>query len=270
MRSTKPSSSRPGRERARRRASWTGLPGLVSTGTTTLDRIAAITFTEAAASELRDRVRDKLEESAADQELSDQERELCARGVQDLDHASIQTLHSFAGSILRERPIEAGLPPLFETMDAIASDIAFDEAWSAWIESTLDGDGDRPELEEALSLGFVLGLTVDNLKDVALRFYQNYDLLDGVVFEDAFLPPASAIEAITEAAGDLERLCEYSDLRDEDRLFNHVQGKLGSIRRLSEMDPRVGISLRNAEQNTAPEVRYGEGSPTGRPIHTLE
>lgn len=210
---------------------------LVSTGTTTLDRIAAITFTEAAASELRDRVRDNLEQFAEDQELSGQERELCAQGIQDLDHASIQTLHSFAGSILRERPIEAGLPPLFETMDSIASDIAFDEAWSDWIASTLDGDGDRTELEEALSLGFALGLTVDNLKDVALRFYQNYDLLDGVVFEDIPFPPSSAIAAITNAAGDLERLCEYSDLREDDRLFNHVQGKLGSIRRLSEMDP---------------------------------
>ena len=83
-------------------------------------------------------------------------------------------------------------------MDSIASDIAFDEAWSDWIASTLDGDGDRPELEEALSLGFALGLTVENLKDVALRFYQNYDLLEGVVFEDVSLPPSSAIAAITE------------------------------------------------------------------------
>ena len=211
---------------------------LVSTGTTTLDRIAAITFTEAAASELRDRVRERLEESAADRKLSDLERELCAQGVQDLDHASIQTLHSFSGSILRERPIEAGLPPLFETMDAIASDIAFDEAWSGWLESTLDGDGDHSELEEALSLGFSLGLTVENLKDITLRFYRNYDLLEGVVFKDDSLPTVAAVGAITEAAEELERLCAYSDLGAGDMLFNHVQGKLGSIRRLSEMDPR--------------------------------
>ena len=153
---------------------------LVSTGTTTLDRIAAITFTEAAASELRDRVRDNLEESAEDQEMSDVERELCAQGVQDLDHASIQTLHSFAGSILRERPIEAGTSPIVRD-DGRHSErhrlrrgvVGMDR------ESTLDGDGDRPELEEALSLGFALGLTVENLKDVALRLYRNYDLLDG-------------------------------------------------------------------------------------------
>ena len=217
---------------------------LVSTGTTTLDRIAAITFTEAAASELRDRVREKLEESAVNQNLPDIERDLCARGVEDLDHASIQTLHSFAGSILRERPIEAGLPPLFETMDSIASDLAFDEAWSSWLETTLDGDGADPKLERALSLGFSLGLTVERLKDVALRFYRNYDLIEGVAFEDVSLPPASAIEAISEAAGELQRLCEYSDLREADRLFNHVQGKLGSVRRLSEMDPKSASAYR--------------------------
>ena len=39
---------------------------LVVTGRTTLDRIAAITFTEAAAAELRDRVRQRLEEVAVD------------------------------------------------------------------------------------------------------------------------------------------------------------------------------------------------------------
>ena len=37
---------------------------LVAEGVTTLDRIAAITFTEAAASELRHRIREKLEEEA--------------------------------------------------------------------------------------------------------------------------------------------------------------------------------------------------------------
>ena len=123
-------------------------------------------------------------------------------------------------------------------MDAIASDLAFDEAWSSWLESTLDGDGDYPELENALSLGFSLGLTVDNLKEIALKFYQNYDLLEGVAFEDATLPPASAIDSIIQAADELERLCGYSDLKDEDRLFSHIQGKLVSIRRLSELDTK--------------------------------
>ena len=62
--------------------------GLVSTGKTTLDKIAAITFTEAAAAELRDRIREKLEQAASDPNSGDEERDRCQRGVEDLDQAS--------------------------------------------------------------------------------------------------------------------------------------------------------------------------------------
>ena len=84
---------------------------LVVSGRTKMDRIAAITFTELAAAELRDRVRQELEKAAADAARPGTERELCSQGVSDLDQANIRTLHSFAGQLLHERPLEAGLPP---------------------------------------------------------------------------------------------------------------------------------------------------------------
>ena len=74
---------------------------LITSGQATLDRVAAITFTEAAAAELRDRIREKLERSASDPGQPDHERLLCEQGVADLDRAAIQTLHSFAGNLLR-------------------------------------------------------------------------------------------------------------------------------------------------------------------------
>lgn len=52
---------------------------LVAQGMTTLDRIAAITFTEAAASELRHRIREKLEEEA-DTTQDEARRERCRQG----------------------------------------------------------------------------------------------------------------------------------------------------------------------------------------------
>lgn len=85
---------------------------LVSTGAATLDKIAAITFTEAAAAELRDRIRQELEKAASNEELTHQGRKHCERGLLHIDQAAIQTLHSFAALLLRERPLEAGLPPL--------------------------------------------------------------------------------------------------------------------------------------------------------------
>src|SRR5688572_1338186 len=59
------------------------------------DRIAAITFTERAARELSDRVRQALERAGHHAALD------------LLDRAAIGTLHAFAQRILNEHPIEA-------------------------------------------------------------------------------------------------------------------------------------------------------------------
>ena len=213
---------------------------LVSSGATTLDRIAAITFTNAAAAELRDRVRQALESADSDTSLSDAERERCSRGVQDLDQASIQTLHSFASSILMERPLEAGLPPSFEVMDEIAGDLDFDTAWSAWIDAALDGDLPLSTLPLALSLG----LTPGHLREIALKFHDNHDLLAGATFDDAPMPLSEVVPALVQVSGELERMCEYSDLKESDQLFTHVQGKMGTIRRLSDVEPGSATAYR--------------------------
>ena len=207
---------------------------LVSSGRTTLDRVSAITFTEAAAAELRDRIRENLEHSASDDEMTEEERERCRRGVDDLDQASIQTLHSFAGALLLERPLEAGLPPSFETMDAISSELAFEEAWTEWVDSSLEEGS--PHFQ-GLSLAFSLGLSVSKMREVALKFHGNYDLLAEALFEDIPRPAPSAVRRLVDAVDELERLCDFSKLRESDALFAHVQPKLALIRRHSEIDP---------------------------------
>ena len=78
---------------------------LISTGTTRLRNIAAITFTESAAAELRDRVRLRLEDAEQDDAaLTDAERERCRTALVDLDSAAIETLHGFAQRILTDHP----------------------------------------------------------------------------------------------------------------------------------------------------------------------
>ena len=148
---------------------------LVAAGVTTLDRIAAITFTEAAAAELRDRIRADLESASIDEQRDQLERDRCLQGVADLDRADICTLHSFAGGLLRERPLEAGLPPSFEISDEILAGIRFDEEWNGWLDRHLDGDTD---LAPHLAMAFALGLTLNHLRTIARAFHQNYsDLL---------------------------------------------------------------------------------------------
>ena len=90
-----------------------------------LRTIAAVTFTEKAGAELRDRLRVEFERAR-----KGDARELADAALDDLDSASIGTLHAFAQQILLAHPIEAGLPPLIDVLDEVGSSVAFEERWA--------------------------------------------------------------------------------------------------------------------------------------------
>ena len=109
--------------------------------------VAAITFTEKAAAELRDRVRGELEERVARRQSRRRgPRRAAATRSTQLDDAAICTLHSFAQRILTAFPVEAGLPPRIEVHDEVSSLLSFDERWRRTRDDLLDD----PELEPAL------------------------------------------------------------------------------------------------------------------------
>ena len=219
---------------------------LVQTGTASLDRIAAITFTEAAAAELRERVRDELEAAASDETLPAERRERSARGVEDIDQSYIGTLHGFASSLLFERPLEAGLPPAFDVMDAIESDLDFDKVWRGWIDAALDDageNGDEPRIR-TMPLALALGMNPDQIRQTAAQFHGNYDLIADAEIREIPKPEAAAIPALIKAAPELERLCGYSKIGDGDALFDHVQRLLIAIRGMSGGDADSPLAYR--------------------------
>ena len=229
---------------------------LVRTGRATLDRIAAITFTEAAAAELRDRVGEGLEE-ASDGAGSEEERARCERGVIDLDQASIQTLHSFAAALLHEKPLEAGLPPAFETSDEIAAGIRFDEAWTEWLDPILEGNS---PLSEHMGLALTMGVTLAQLKEVALAFHRNYADLEGATFGPPPVTASGWMDGLRDAGSEMERLCTYSQLMDDDQLYRHVQLKLREIGRLENEEPGSAMAYRQLSRVLP--LRYGRGRQT--------
>ncbi len=148
--------------------------------------IAAITFTEKAASELRDRVRRELEKYGATEAL------------EDLDAAAICTLHSFAQRILTEFPIEAGLPPRIIVQDEISSRVAFEARWRLFVDELLE-DAD---LEQAILVMLASGVGLEHLRAVAEVLDDNWDLLDRI---DA--PPSMPDLGIDAWLGELDAVC---------------------------------------------------------------
>ncbi|HEY2563895.1 MAG TPA: UvrD-helicase domain-containing protein [Acidimicrobiales bacterium] len=210
---------------------------LVASGAVRLSRIAAITFTEAAAAELRDRVYEALEQAAAgnnealradglvdwfDGEAAPPgeraRRQARARtALEEIDSAPITTLHGFAQRILTAHPFEAGLPPTFDVLDEGRSAVAFDDRWSAFIDQLLDD----PLLEPALTRAFVCGISLKHLRSVAEQFNQNWDLLVDVDSDPGHLnviDAGSVIERL-EAAYQATAQCSA----DDDRLAGHIE-----------------------------------------------
>jgi len=139
---------------------------LVTGGRARLSEIAAITFTEAAAAELADRVGESLERLAP--------VEPSARAALDeLDGAAIGTLHGFARRMLAEHPFEAGLPPRVDVLDEIRSSVAFDERWRQFFDRLLDDPAARPVLLRAL----VCGVQPGQLQEVARQLGDHWDLV---------------------------------------------------------------------------------------------
>ena len=201
---------------------------LIASGAAEMAGLAAITFTEAAAAELRDRVRRDLERAAEDDIRDERSRDRCRRAASEMGAASIQTLHSFAQSLLRELPLEAGLLPGFEMLDPIEADLRLQEAWDQWLDESLESMEFGAKLARALHLG----LNLDQLRRVASALNGDFDLVADASIADAPEPTLTIGRKLVEAVAEIERLRLFSKDGEGDPLFDHAAEIVALTQRL--------------------------------------
>ncbi len=135
------------------------LLALIESGVS-VSQIAAITFTNKAADEMKERFRLALEKAYRRSSDASFVRGLLSEALGNLDLIFIGTIHSFCGSLLRERPIESGLDPSFQEMDEVSDKQFRENCWDDYM-AVLDGEA-LLQYEELLSLR----VDVNTLRDV--------------------------------------------------------------------------------------------------------
>ncbi len=188
-----------------------------------LSSIAAMTFTEKAAGEMKERLRKRIDEEARDTR-DPARRERAERARRDLDSAEVSTIHSFCSRLLRERPVEARVDPDFATPEEGVARELFEEVFSAWIDEEARANG---PVTDALRRG----LSPGSLRDLAGTLHEERTLVLSCRIPDDPLPYVRM--ELQSLVGDGERFVDDvpSDFRDDPKVLL-VRSALDEVRSL--------------------------------------
>ena len=106
----------------------------------TLGSLVAVTFTQKAAGEMRDRVRRELQRRA---DAADGNGRWAAL-LRTMDSARINTIHALCATILRANAAEAGVDPRFDILEPTDAETLLSDVIDRVLNALTDGDEDDP------------------------------------------------------------------------------------------------------------------------------
>jgi ATP-dependent helicase/nuclease subunit A len=220
-----------------------------------LRAIVAITFTNKAAREMRNRVREEMRRYLDSTVLAEEERGRWQELYGELDGARIGTIHSLCTEILRSHPAEARLDPLFAVLDEGQANLLRRDA----VRSTMAWAADT---DAVVDLFAVLGerdleATLDKLLQQRLEVREAYEqmptdllggwakalterqerILEGLRSEGSWM---TAIEVLRAHAArrldDRMEIARRDALAAIDEAYGSLHEQLGSLSRLDRIN----------------------------------
>jgi ATP-dependent helicase/nuclease subunit A len=155
-----------------------------------LERVVLMTFTEKAAGEIADRIREALEEIQAGATSwpvgsptplvtitdPDRARSAIAHHLANIDSLRSQTIHSFCQSLLRGFPIEAELDPQFRIIEGFERSLLYGELYDAWLDQETRVDP-QPDVVHEWELLFAHVGYLFQIRELVLTLFERRDLL---------------------------------------------------------------------------------------------
>jgi ATP-dependent helicase/nuclease subunit A len=205
---------------------------VLETGRAQMDQVVAVTFTEKAAGELKLRLREALEKARA-RAADDAVRERLDAALETLEEAHVNTIHGFCAELIRERPVEACVDPLFTVLTEPQSEQLYGRAFQAWLQEALasPSDGLRRALRRTSAPAFGGGAgnadgPVDRLRRAGRSLAEWRDFP-----HPWHRPPFDRARAITRVLDRLHQLATLTEapLSERDNLYFDTD----AVRRLS-------------------------------------
>jgi ATP-dependent exoDNAse (exonuclease V) beta subunit len=213
---------------------------LVKSGRAQLSRIIAVTFTEKAAGEMKLRLRSRLEEARTGAGASPEERARLDASLEELEAARIGTIHSLCADLLRERPVEAAVDPLFQVAANDEAAQLLEEAFSGWFQRVLPtpGPGVRRLLRRTPARRN--GHTPRRLlRDAALRLVEHRDF-------DAPWRRDESFQRDLEIDAAVAKLRELGALAPRSKRDDNLRKALAEVRRfIEDLDHKESVAPRD-------------------------